>query len=139
MKIQIAKIIPVVLATATIAFGGAASARADDTVVTRLKVPFAFIVGDMQLPAGTYLVREMSVGSPVLEIASADGRQTVLAMTIPWSDHTPPAEPALVFEKVSDAYFLSGIVPADGNDRQIVLTPALMEREIMRSREHAAN
>jgi hypothetical protein len=135
MKKQIVKVSMVV---AAIALGAAGAARADETVTAAVKVPFTFIVNDVRLPAGEYSVREVSAGGQVVEIVSADGRQVVFTTTIP-SSEDQPTSPHLVFEKFGGAYFLSRIAPGDGNDRDIVLTPALMEREIIRNGEPAAN
>jgi hypothetical protein len=129
----------VVLASAAIALGAASVARADETLATKVKVPFSFMVNDVRLPAGDYVVNEISGGAAVVEIASADRRHIAFATTIPSNQPAPPNSPQLVFEKFGGAYFLSRIVPIGGNDREIVLTPALMAREIMRSGEPAAN
>ena len=32
--------------------------------------------------------------------------------------------------KFEDHYFLSGLIPLDGNERQIVLTPVTMQHEL---------
>jgi hypothetical protein len=138
MRRQIVKLSAVAAATAAIGLGADSAARADETVATAVKVPFTFIVNDVRLPAGDYSVREVSAGGQVLEIVSADGRHVAFTMTIP-SGESQPNSPQLVFEKFGDAYFLSRIAPGDGNDREIVLTPALMERESIGNGEHAAN
>jgi hypothetical protein len=139
MRMQVSRLLTIAVATLTIAAGAAAIAHADETLATGLKVPFAFIVGDTRLPAGDYVVREAEEGGGVVEIASGDGRRVVFAPTIPWDQASQPAGAELVFRKFDDAYFLSRVLPVGGNDRQIVLTPALMEHEIMMVREHAAN
>jgi len=139
MRIQVSSLLTIAVATLTIAVSGAAVAHADETLATGLRVPFAFIVGDTRLPAGGHVVREEEAGGGVVEIVSADGRRVVFAPTIPWDEARQPAGPELVFRKFDDAYFLSRVLPVGGNDREIVLTPALMEREIMMLREHAAN
>jgi hypothetical protein len=139
MKSKVVRMSAVAVATAALTLGASSAARADETLATRLKVPFAFIVSNVQLPAGDYTVKEVSAGNQVVEIVSADGHHMAFVATIPWRDAAQPKTPELVFEKFSGAYFLSRIVPTGGDDREIVLTPALMEREIMRSGEHAAD
>ncbi|HEY7172994.1 MAG TPA: hypothetical protein VH417_19210 [Vicinamibacterales bacterium] len=136
MRKQIVKMS--VMAVAAIALGGAAAAHADETLAN-VKVPFAFFVNDVRLPAGDYIVRQASEGGQVLEIVSKDGRHVVFTPTIPFTELTQSNNAQLVFEKFGDAYFLSRVAPADGNDREIVLTPASMEHEIIKSGEHAAN
>jgi hypothetical protein len=119
-------------AAAAIAIVGASAARADEVVITNLKVPFAFIVGDVRLPAGDYSVREASTGLDVVKIVSVDGRHSALVATVP-SAPDPADKNEVVFEKVGEEHFLSRIEPSDGNDRQIILTPSIMEREIVKA------
>lgn len=127
----------IVITTAAIAVGGASTARADERIVA--KVPFAFIVGDRQLPAGDYVVKEAIDGSGVLGIANADGRHLALTMTIPSSTNTREGQPELVFEKFENHYFLARVAPQDGDEREIVLTPSIMEREIVRATDRSGN
>ena len=116
------------LAVAAILVAGASRARADETVATNLKVPFAFMVGDVRLPAGDYTVREASMGEDVLEIVSVDGQHSALASTIPATpDNADKTQ--LVFRKFGHDYFLARIA-RQGDEREIILTPHIMEREI---------
>jgi len=115
------------LAAAFIVVGGAASALADELIV--VKVPFAFIVGDRQMPAGDYMITEATNDSSVLWISSRDGGQAVCVLTIP-ADHDQTTRASLVFDKFENHYFLARMVPAAGTEREIVLTPARMEGEL---------
>jgi len=116
------------LAVAAILIAGASRARADEIVATDLKVPFSFLVGDVRLPAGDYTVREASMGKDVLEIVSADGQHAALASTIPATpDNADKTQ--LVFRKFGHDYFLSRIAH-EGDEREIILTPHLMERDV---------
>jgi hypothetical protein len=139
MKRQIVKMIPVVLAAAAIALAGASVARADQTLETKAKVPFEFMVNGVRLPAGEYSVKAISDDGEVLEIVSTDGRHRAITETITWTEDTEPNAPQLVFEQFGGTHFLSRVLPAGGTDREIVLTPELMEHEIMESRGRAAN
>jgi hypothetical protein len=138
MEKQVVRMSALAVAVAAFALGAASVARADETVA-KVKVPFAFFVNDVRLPAGDYIVRAASDDGQVLEIASTDGRHIALSPSIPWNEDKQPARPELVFEKFGGAYFLSRVVPVDGNDREIVLTPARMEHEIIEIGGHAAN
>jgi hypothetical protein len=137
MKKLILKMSWIVFATTAIAIGCAPTARADERIVT--KVPFAFIVGDVRLPAGDYVVKEMSEGSDVLGITSTDGREFALTLTIPAASDGEATEPTLVFEKFANQYFLARVVPEDGEGRAIILTPSIMEREIAQTADHSSN
>ena len=119
------------LAVAAILVVGASRARADEIVLTNLRVPFSFMVGDVRLPAGDYTVREASMGEDVLEIVSTDGRSLALASTIPG---TPGRDDKtqLVFQKFGSDYFLSRIAH-EGDEREVILTTHIMEREIAKA------
>ena len=117
------------LATALMMMGGVSDARADERIVA--KVPFAFIVHGVRLPAGDYTVTQnVFDGGGVFLIASADGRHAVYTLTSPSASGKEPAQPELVFEKFGEQYFLARVVPRDGDERKIVLTPSIMEREL---------
>jgi hypothetical protein len=117
--------------------GSASVARADETIVA--KVPFTFIVGDTRLPAGDYVVTELADGSGVVDVKSADGRQFAMTLTIPTGIDNAPSEPQLVFQKFENQYFLARIAPSDGSEREVVLTPSIMEHDVVRSTAHASN
>jgi len=119
------------LAIAAILLVGVSQARADEIVLSNLKVPFSFMVGDVRLPAGDYAVREASIGKDVLEIVSADGHHLALASTIPGTPG-PEDKTQLIFQKFGNDYFLSRIAH-DGDEREVILTPHIMEREIARA------
>ena len=120
----------VFMATSLVMVGGSSVARADDQKIVA-RVPFAFMVGDSRMPAGEYVVKEMSDDPSVVSIASVDGRQFAFTLTIPSSayEHETPVQPELVFEKFDNEYFLARVVPEGGIEREIVLTPARTERE----------
>ena len=122
----------VAIATAAIAVAGASTARAEQLVMTKVHVPFAFIVGDVRMPAGVYEVREASTGEGVLEIASENGHHVALTDTLPFVAAKADKN-GLVFEKFGRDYFLSRIEPTHGNDREVLLTPKIMEREIIKT------
>lgn len=119
------------VAVAAILFVGASRARADEIVLTNLKVPFSFMVGDVLLPAGDYTVREASISKDVLEIVSADGQHAAFTSTIPATpDQADKTQ--LVFQKFGNDYFLSRIAH-EGEEREVILTPHIMEREIAKA------
>ena len=131
MKKLIRRASSVVFAAAAMAMGSASVAGADERIVAT--VPFAFIVQGVHLPAGDYVVTEMSSG--VFKIANADGRQVVIVPTIPApTSGGAERQPELVFERVSNQLFLMRIAPQQDETRDIVLAPSDLEREI-----HAGN
>ena len=118
MKKLIARTSRILFAAAAIAVGSASAAYAQDRV--DVKVPFAFVVNGVQLPAGSYEVRDMSEGSGVLTIESTDGRKVASVMTIPSSSSNEEGDPRLLFDKINNQHVLVGIDYGDGEGRQIV-------------------
>jgi hypothetical protein len=74
------------------------------------------------LPAGAYVVANLSNDPGVMSIASADGRHFVYTLTIPSASNQTPAQPELVFEKLENQYVLARVAPAVGDEREIVPT-----------------
>jgi hypothetical protein len=135
MKRLIKKLSWILPATALLVIASPTAARAEETVVAT--VPFAFIVGNMRLPAGDYVVRESSDAPDLLRIASTDGRKTAFILTIPsWYDEQA-GTPQLVFEQFAGQHFLSRVEPGDGDGREILLTPAIMEHELVATAPNA--
>ena len=89
--------------------------NAQSTILTA-NVPFAFSIGDKQLPAGAYAVREM--GRATL-IQSKDHETSVLGVYA-YVEPSKADETKLVFNKVDDHYFLAQIwTSARGEGLQI--------------------
>ena len=110
--------------------GTAAVARADERIVAH--VPFSFIVGTTELPAGDYVVTEdFTENQGVLRIESVNGRRSLFALSIAASEPRP-SKSELVFEKYENRYFLSRVAGEGGLSREIPLTPNIMPREIVR-------
>jgi hypothetical protein len=130
MRKQFGKVSGVVLATALMDFATAATARANDRITA--KVPFAFIVGDSRLPAGEYIVETVSDDLSIWAIISVDGRRSALISTMPTSSSLTTVTPELVFDKFGDQYFLARVVADNDDEREILLTPAKMEHEVIK-------
>lgn len=93
--------------TLTCLLGSGITARAQDTEGVRVNVPFEFVAGGATLPAGTYTVGRLSVGSsPEIAILGLGHGAFALPMVV---DGTPAAQPKLSFEHVGDKYFLSEV------------------------------
>ena len=89
--------------------------NAQSTILTA-NVPFAFSIGDKQLPSGAYAVREMDRATLV---QSKNGEDSVLGV---YNYAGPSKDDAtkLVFSKVGDHYFLAEIwTSARGQGLQI--------------------
>jgi len=91
----------VALMTLIVAFSIAVPVvQAQQTIMTA-NVPFAFSVGDKQLPAGAYAVHEMNRATL---IQSADSANGVLGI-YNYAGPSKADETKLVFDKVGDHYF----------------------------------
>jgi hypothetical protein len=96
-------------------------------------IPFAFSVGDKQLPSGAYEVRD--VGRATL-IANRDGENMVLGI-YQYAGPAKVGETKLVFDKVGDRYFLREIwTSVHGQGLQ--LPESKLEQEIASSNREPA-
>ena len=134
MRKQVATFVGMFFAVVLMVGAHAAVARADEPVVAH--VPFAFIVGESRLPAGDYIVKELDGDPGVISIASTARHQSRFTLTLgsTSSSGDKPGQPRLVFEKFEDQYFLARVVRDDGDQQEIVLTPAIMEHEAATAR-----
>ena len=77
---------------------------------TRVAIPFAFSVGDTNLPAGTYVIMPVSQTSSALLIRSLDGKSKAAVQaggTLGRGRASMPGK--LVFHRYDDAYFLAEV------------------------------
>jgi hypothetical protein len=93
------------LMTLIVAFSIAVPVVQAQQTIMSANVPFAFNIGYKQLPAGTYVVREMDHGTL---IQSKDGENSVLGI-YSYAGPSKADETKLVFHKVGDHYFLAQI------------------------------
>ena len=111
---------------AGILLGGASTAMAQDSVVA--KVPFAFVVNGVKLPAGNYTISRDTNSPSLMSIARADGRSSTLALSHSVDlDRLTERAPQLEFTKVGGQYQLTRIVLGYDYGRGINLTPAREE------------
>lgn len=96
-------------------------------------IPFDFTVMDKKLPAGKYSIgrAQNSNGDLVIQIASADSRDSVTRLTIPVLTRDPVKRGVLVFRQYGDKYFLYEIWPAGGNTGR-AFPKSRAERELER-------
>jgi hypothetical protein len=97
------------VSTATFITLGSALARAQ---TIEAKVPFAFVVRNDVLPAGTYRIR--SIGTNVLQIETKDSRVNEVSTTH-FDNSGPAGNDRLVFTKYGDQYFLRQILCDSAN------------------------
>lgn len=91
------------LTLATVCAGGRLQAQTHEV---RADVPFNFIVGSQQLPAGRYQLR--SEGESTILIQNRDRAIAVLSLSLCSAGESATGS-SLVFNKYGDRYFLSEI------------------------------
>jgi len=101
--------------------------QAQETILTAT-VPFAFNIGDKQLPAGAYAVREM--GRATL-VQSRDAVYSVMGIYY-YAGSSKADETKLVFHKVGDHYFLAQIWTG-ARDQGLAVPESKMEKEMRAS------
>lgn len=126
--------IAILMAVALLIIAAPRAARAQDRVVAT--VPFAFIVGDKELPPGEYVIRQEAESPSVLAIESADGRRNVYVTTIGSSEDRSASSAELVFRRYDNQYFLNRVVAGPDEEREIVLTDREMDHELVRIAAH---
>ena len=95
----------------------AASARSARAV--RVQIPFDFVAGERQMPAGLYSVRRVNSGTDsTLLIRSEDGAASVVVMTNTGGAPAPRA--SLGFRQYGERYFLAEVsVPGASAVREV--------------------
>lgn len=115
---------------AALAVAVAANAQVLNTVLIR--VPFDFVAGGKQMPAGRYTVRRIrSDAESALLIRSEDGRSTAVVLTN--AGVANPRAAALVFRQHGNRYFLAEVsVPGTASVRELPRMGAerRLEREL---------
>lgn len=98
----------------------APAARADESVIA--KVPFAFVVNGVELPAGEYVVARDAHQPDLVMISSADGIRKSLVLTRAGDTvRGMYEEPKLEFERIGKQVFLSEVTLGPGSSREIAL------------------
>ena len=93
----------------------------------RATVPFAFMVGKTEVPAGTYTIN--SISSSAIAIRDRHTGRGVFTLVIPERPGSNNGTPKLVFNKYGNTYFLSQVSRAFGGD--VMRLPASkLEKEL---------
>ena len=121
-----------VLMTLIVAFTVAPVVHAQTQTIMTANVPFAFSVGQQQLPAGAYAVREMDRATL---IQSKDGKDHVLGIYA-YAGPSKVGETKLVFDKVGDHYFLAQIWTS-ARGQGLELPQSKLEKELRASNTEA--
>jgi hypothetical protein len=102
------------LVVGVLALAGAMPASAQS--LSKVNVPFQFVVGDSVLPAGNYTVSSLAHNSDVVAIQSVDGKSVVTVLVMPSGELTKQAHATFSFAKIGGRYFLSEVsIPGSGS------------------------
>ena len=103
---------------------GAVPARAQDTLESH--IPFAFVVGHVNMPAGNYEIRHMDrLG--VVQIENTTGHESAYVFAV--GTRPDESKPELVFERVADQYFLLRLDDGTSVAQEILPLPPSSARE----------
>jgi hypothetical protein len=110
----------------------AVAANAQVLLTDSIRVPFDFVAGEKQMPAGRYTVRRIrSDSATALVIRSEDGRSTAVVLTN--AGEANPRTSALVFRRHGERYFLAEVsMPGTASVRELPKSGAerRLEREL---------
>ena len=107
-----------------------ANAQIESDATIKANIPYAFVVNNTTLPAGTYMITVAdSNDAKVLEIKSAKGKMSVYFDTDPINLAHSMRHSELVFDKVGDTYFLSRVF-LQGDESGNQLRKSKMQRRL---------
>lgn len=134
MAKQMIKTLSMLMFLAVVALATAAvSAQSSRRVVAN--VPFSFVVGDKEMPAGNYGIQPTTLGSGILRITGTENSKSTVRLTSPIHRNNSN-KGKLVFHRYQDQYFLAEIWSAGESDgRQLVKS----SREKAMQREQLAS
>ena len=107
----------------------AAAANAQTSRGIEVQVPFDFVAGKKQLPAGHYTVRRIRVDSESALLIRGEGKGAE-AVVLTNSGGEDPAGASLTFRQHGERYFLAEVsIPGTASVREVTRTRA--ERELI--------
>ncbi len=102
------------------------------TGVVKANVPFNFIVEKTQIPAGQYLIQNVSQTGTAMSIESSDRKLVKLVLPNACESTKAAEKTKLVFHRYGDQYFLAQIW-TEGNGRGRELPRTQRESEVAMS------
>jgi len=108
----------------------AQAVRADEPML--VNIPFAFVAGNVTLPAGEYRVQKLDGNSAVVLIRCSDANASAMVLSNAAQAKETQNQSKLVFKRYDNRYFLSQVWKA-GSIRGRELLKSQAEKEIARS------
>jgi hypothetical protein len=119
MRKQLIKGFTMLLVIMTLAMVTAvASANGQTLTATKAKVPFEFVVGDKNLPAGSYTIRAITEAGDALRIRGVDSEASAVRVTMPAKGKANHAK--LVFHRYDQRYFLAEVWSTNNDGRELM-------------------
>ena len=94
-----------------------------------VNIPFDFVAGNMQLPAGEYMVKVSAPTHTLILISRKDSTASGFVNTNAAVSSEPQSESKLVFNRYGDRYFLSQVW-TEGNSQGRQLLKSAREKEM---------
>jgi hypothetical protein len=104
--------------------------RADEPML--VNIPFAFVAGNVTLPAGEYRVQKLDGSSAVVLISCADASASAMVLSNAAQAKETQTQSKLIFKRYENRYFLSQVWTA-GSIRGRELLKSRAEKEIAQS------
>ena len=112
----------------TFAVSSPAAAQSDAAIV---KIPFQFVVGQRELPAGSYRIARQGPHWSVVCISGLDSKQlSAFVMTVAQGNSEPTYDPRVTFVTYSGHRFLRSVAVPGGDVREVTITKAKAERTL---------
>jgi hypothetical protein len=94
-----------------------------------VNIPFNFVAGNTQLPAGEYIVTVSAETRSLILISAKQAAPSIIVNTYGAVSAQPQAESKLVFNRYGDRYFLSQVWQ-EGNSQGRQITKSAREKEV---------
>jgi hypothetical protein len=107
MKKQLIKGFTMLMAIMALSMVTAVVSANGQSYGSKANVPFDFVVGSRNLPAGSYRVSSVTPSGDALRISSDDSKNTAARLTMPASGTAKSAK--LVFHRYGERYFLTEV------------------------------
>lgn len=136
MKKQISRTLLGLFAVLTLA----ALAQAQTSRGIQVQIPFDFVAGEKQLPAGSYTVRRVRIDSESALVIKAAGKGEAAAVVLTSTGDEDPSGASLTFRQHGERYFLAAVsIPGAASVREVARTGAerAAEREMSEQAESA--
>lgn len=112
MKRQALKFFAMVILLVMVAFVSALASSVSAQTPSRnvmAQIPFEFNVGDKTLPAGDYLIAEITSDGAALRISNQDDNKSVSRLTSAVKSSEPKEHSTLVFQRYGERLYLSQV------------------------------